>query len=239
MTKKVFLFGYGRHARSIAHNLREDGFRLTIVDSNAAYIAKAREDDFGDVIHFDVTMDENLETLRVEPMDRIICLMDDEHLNVFLTLSLRPLFPECQILAISGSIYASQKLLMAGADKVIDLYEVSANRIHNLLNRPVSTRFLDRIFSDRNGLNFREIVIPQNSFLDGMEVEDVNFHACGVILVGIIEKEHGTHFLFITSDEEHKLASGDQIVCLGMDEDLSHFEALIKNKKESACVWPS
>jgi len=164
MTKKVFLFGYGRHARSIAHNLLKDGFRLTIIESAEANYDQAKEDGYTDVMYFDVTRDEHLEALIVAPEDRMICMMDDEHLNVFLTLSLRPLFPECHILAISGSIYASQKLLMAGANKVIDLYEVSANRIHNLLKRPVSTRFLDRILSDENGINFREI----DSFLRDM-----------------------------------------------------------------------
>jgi len=239
MTKKVFLFGYGRHARSIAHNLLKDGFRVTIVESDETNYLQAKSDGFTDVMHFDVTRDEYLETLNVLSEDRIICMMDDEHLNVFLTLSLRPLFPECRILAISGSIYASQKLLMAGANKVIDLYEVSANRIHNLLKRPVSTRFLDRILSDENGINFREIVIPEESFLDGMMADDVNFHACGVLLIGLIDLERGEHFIFITSEESHKLKSGDRIVCLGMDENLDRFEALIKKSEEAACEWLS
>ena len=239
MTKKVFLFGYGRHARSIAHNLLKDGFRLTIIESVESNYNQAKEDGYTDVMYFDVTRDEHLEALIAAPEDRMICMMDDEHLNVFLTLSLRPLFPECHILAISGSIYASQKLLMAGANKVIDLYEVSANRIHNLLKRPVSTRFLDRILSDENGINFREIVIPEDSFLDGLMVDDVNFHACGVLLLGLVDLEKGEHFVFITSGENHKLDSGDRIVCLGMDEDLDYFEEMIKNNEEAVCEWPS
>jgi len=239
MTKKVFLFGYGRHAQSIARNLLQDGFRLTIIESDEANYTQAKEDGFTDVMHFDVTKDEHLEALIASPEDRMICLMDDEHLNVFLTLSLRPLFPECRILAISGSIYASQKLLMAGANKVIDLYEVSANRIHNLLKRPVSTHFLDKILSGKDGINLREITIPENSFLNGMMVDDVNFHACGVLLVGLVDLEKGEHFIFITSGEEHKLDSGDHIVCLGMDENLDHFEELIQNSEEEACEWLS
>jgi voltage-gated potassium channel len=128
---------------------------------------------------------------------------------------------------------------MAGANKVIDLYEVSANRIHNLLKRPVSTRFLDRILSDNNGFNFREIEIPDGSFLHGMMVEDVNFHACRVLLIGLVDLERGEHFKFITSGDEYTLDSGDRIVCLGMDEDLDYFEAMIKKSEETTCIWPS
>ena len=239
MNKRVFIFGYGKHGKSIASDLRNEGFRLTIIESSKKNHKASKLDGFTDTMYFDVTKDANLEALIAEPGDRMICVMDDEHLNVFLTLSLRPLFPECSILAISGSIYASQKLQMAGADRVIDLYEVSANRIHNLLKRPVSTKFLDKIISDRNGINFREIIIPEGSFVDGMMADDVNFHACKVLLIGLVDMEHGVHFEFITSGDDHRLDSGDRIVCIGMDRDLDNFEKMIKNSEESECEWLS
>ena len=239
MSSKVFLFGYGKHGKPIAKGLLNDGFRLTIIESNKKNYKAAIADGYADTILFDVTDDANLETLVVEPVEQLICVMDDEHLNVYLTLSLRPLFPENYILAISGSIYASQKLQMAGANKVIDLYEVSANRIHNLLKRPVSTKFLDKILSEKDGIGFREIVIPKGSFLDGMMVDDVNFHACNVLLVGLVDLEEGEHFIFTTSGDDYRLDSGDRIVCLGKDEDMDTFEEMIKNGEESICVWPS
>ena len=239
MTRKIFLFGYGKHGKSIAHGLLREGFRLTIIESEEENYNLAKEDGFTDTMLLDVTSDSRLEELVAAPGDRLICVMDDEHLNVFLTLSLRPLFPECNIMSISDSIHASQKLMMAGADKVIDLYEVSANRIHNLLKRPVSTRFLDRILSGKNDMNFREIIIPDDSFLNGMMVDDVNFHACGVLLIGLVDLQKGEHFIFITSGDEYILDSGDRIVCLGMDEDLDNFEEMIKKREDSTCVWPS
>ena len=238
MNKRVFVFGYGKHGRSLAGGLRSRGFRLTIIESNKKNHRGAKDDGYADTMFFDVTKDANLEALEAMPGDRLICVMDDEHLNVYLTLSLRPLFPECTILAISDSIYASQKLQMAGANKVIGLYEVSANRIHNLLKRPVSTRFLDKILSDKDGINFREIEVPQGSFLGGMLVDDVNFHACKVLLIGLVDMERGEHFEFITSGDEHTIETGDRIVCIGLEEDLDNFEKLIKKSEETVCEWP-
>jgi len=239
MNRKVFLFGYGKHGRAIAKGLAGKGFRLAIIESDKKNHKASKADGFTDTMLFDVTDDHNLEALAVAPEDELICVMDDEHLNVFLALSLRPLFPECYILAISGSIYTSQKLLMAGANKVIDLYEVSANRIHNLLKRPVSTRFLDKILSGNNGFSFREIEVPEGSFLHGIMVEDVNFYVCRVLLIGLVDLERGEHFKFITSGDEYTLDSGDRIVCLGMDKDLDNFETMIKKSEETICVWPS
>lgn len=239
MSHKVFLFGYGKHGKSIAKGLSMEGFRLTIIESDEKHYKEAKEDGFVECMYMDVTQDEKLEALAVAQEDQLICVMDDEHLNVFLTLSLRPLFPKSTILALSDSIYTSQKLQMAGADKIIDLYEVAANRIHNLLKRPASTRFLDRILSDDDGINFREVIVPGGSFLEGMMADDINFSAYRVLLIGLVDLEHGEHFVFITNGDDHRLDCGDRIVCLGLDEDLDTFEVMIKNKEESTCVWRS
>jgi len=254
MHSKIFIFGYGKHGKSIARGLLQEGHRVTIIESNEKQYEDAKEDGFIDCLLMDVTQDSKLEALMVEKGDQLICVMDDEHLNVFLTLSLRPLFPESTLLAISDSIHASQKLQMAGADCVIDLYDSAANRIHNLLKRPTVTRFLlydsaanrihnllkrptvtrflDSVFEGKGGIVFREIVIPRGSFMDGMLVDDIDFSLHKVLLIGMVDFELGEHFVFITSGEEHRIDHGDHIVCLGLDEDLDKFETLIMGEGE-------
>ncbi len=232
MHSKIFIFGYGKHGKSIARGLLQEGHRVTIIESNEKQYEDAKEDGFIDCLLMDVTQDSKLEALMVEKGDQLICVMDDEHLNVFLTLSLRPLFPESTLLAISDSIHASQKLQMAGADCVIDLYDSAANRIHNLLKRPTVTRFLDGVFEGKGGIVFREIVIPRGSFMDGMLVDDIDFSLHKVLLIGMVDFELGEHFVFITSGEEHRIDHGDHIVCLGLDEDLDKFETLILDEGE-------
>ncbi len=232
MHSKIFIFGYGKHGKSIARGLLQEGHRVTIIESNEKQYEDAKEDGFIDCLLMDVTQDSKLEALMVEKGDQLICVMDDEHLNVFLTLSLRPLFPESTLLAISDSIHASQKLQMAGADCVIDLYDSAANRIHNLLKRPTVTRFLDSVFEGKGGIVFREIVIPRGSFMDGILVDDIDFSLHKVLLIGMVDFELGEHFVFITSGEEHRIDHGDHIVCLGLDEDLDKFETLIMGEGE-------
>jgi voltage-gated potassium channel len=120
---------------------------------------------------------------------------------------------------------------MAGANKVIDLYEVSANKIYNLLDRPVATQLLEEFVLNKNGITFKEMVIPQNSFLDGKMVDDIDFAKYGVLLVGMIDEEMGHSFVFITAGIEHKLDSGDTMVCVGYSDKLKEFEKLIYQKE--------
>ncbi len=231
MDRQAFLFGYGNQGRSLAKSLRTDKFKLHIIESTPAYYEKAKSDKFLDVVLADITSDDQLEALHIDDDSYIICVMEDEHLNVFLTLSLRSLYPNATIVAISDSIYTTQKLKMAGANKIIDIYKVSAYRIHNMLVRPVATKLLDSFISDDSKISFREMLIPEGSFLDGKMIDEIDFSGYGILLVGMLDLELSNKFIFITSGIDHKLDSGDTIVCMGYNEDLEKFSILIQEEE--------
>ncbi len=223
----VLLFGYGNHGKHIAQGLVDDGYRVDIVEENEVFFQSAKEDGFDFVTLIDMSKDEELEALDPMQYDQLVCVMDDEHYNVFLTLSLNALFPDSHIVAISDSIHTTKKLYMAGAKKVIDLYEVSANRIHSILERPVATRLLEDFVMSREGISFMEMEIPEGSFLHGCMTDTFNFNAYNVILVGLVDYERGSGFEFITSGYNHKLDAGDVIVCMGEVADLRIFKKMI------------
>ena len=228
INQRAFLFGYGKRSLVIAKELQIRNFLLTIVvDSDESY-SMAKEDGYLDVVKIDMRDDDELEQLSVEEDDHLVCVMEDNHFNVFLTLSLRALFPKSKIIALSDSVHTTQKLKMAGANRVIDLYQVSANRIYNILNKPLATKFIDNILSPNSKLSLREIVIPQKSHLDNIKVDDFNFSEHGIILVGMIDRRLSNQFLFITSGLEHQLNIGDTMVCIGYDDDLDRFEESIQ-----------
>lgn len=225
--QQAFLFGYSKRSIFITKELQKKSFFITIIVSDNKSYNKAIRDGYLDVIKLDMTNDEALESLSVKPNDYLVCVMKDNHLNVFLTLSLRVLFPKSKIIALSDSFHVTQKLKMAGATKVIDLYQVSANRIYNILNKPIATKLIGDILSSEDKLSIREICIPQNSFLDKIMVDNFNFFKHGVILVGMIDRRLSNQFIFVTSGLEHRLDRGDKMVCIGYNDDLDRFEKYI------------
>jgi len=225
---KILLFGYGHHGKFIAQGLVEDGFSVKVIESSESFYQEAMEDGFVDAQKIDVTKDSLIQALNPENYTKLVCVMDDEHLNVFLTLSLRSLFKESYILSISDSIHTTTKLQMAGANKVIDLYEVSANKIHNILNRPIATNLLEDFVLYKHGIGFREIKISLGCVLDGVMSNDLDISIYDVLLVGMIDEELGNHFMFITAGVNHKIDVGDTILCVGEQDKLDAFEQLIK-----------
>jgi len=228
--KMVHLFGYGRHGKQIADELRRNGYKLHILETDPDKIGKAKSAGFMDVDLVDMTDDDQIAQLGIESSDWVVCVMDDEHLNVFLTLSLRQLCPEVRIYAISDSIHTAEKLTMAGASKVIDLYEVSAIRIHNILNKPVTTHLLAGILGERHDISFREYVIPVGSFLHGVNTDTIDFDRFNLLFLGLIDVELGNDLIFVTEGFNHKLDSGDTLVFMGKDDDLDRFTETIKRK---------
>ena len=231
-SKNILIFGYGKHGKYIAQGLNLDVFNVAIVESNKSFYEQAQRDGYKNIFHIDVTKDDELKSLNPENYAKLVCVMDDEHLNVFLTLTLHSLFNKSYILAISDSIHTTKKLKMAGATKVIDLYEVSANKIHNILKRPIATKLLEGFVLDRDGIGFREMIIPKNSFLVGKTTDEIDFSPYGVLLIGMIDEELGHTFIFITAGINHNLDYNDTIVCIGHKDKLDIFSEEIK-KKES------
>lgn len=231
-SRSVIIFGYGKFGRNITLSLKDDIENISLIESNRDNYNKALQDGFTNVKLIDVTDDNQLEKIQADKDASLVCVMDDDHLNVFIVLSLKSIYPDNRILAISDSIHATSKLKMAGADKVIDLYAISANRIHNILNKPIATRFLEGFADKSHDLAFRELHIPKGSFLHGKKLEEIDFYRYGVIFLGMIDTELGNSFIFVTSGVEHKLDSGDIIVCIGHESDLKRFEKLILEERE-------
>jgi voltage-gated potassium channel len=233
MSAQVVIFGYGKFGRNIARSLQDEHDVLLLVVPDEAKCQRAKEEGFDECLLLDVTNDRALESLPIKPEDQLVCVMDNDHLNVFLVLSLRDLYPDNTIMAISDSIHATSKLKMAGANKVIDLYNVSANRIHNILSKPIATHFLEGFANKDHAYSFREVAIPEGSFLHGKRLEEVDFRHYGVIFVGMIDLERGNHFIFVTVGINHLLDAGDILVCIGEDVELDRFEEAIQQENET------
>jgi len=225
--QRAFLFGYSKRSKFLVEELEKKSFLLTVIASNKEEYIEAKEDGYQELILVDITDDDALERLNVSENDYLVSLLEDNHVNVFLTLSLHALFPKNKIIALSDSSHTTQKLKMAGATKVIDIYQVSANRIHNILHKPLATKVIEKLFSPNTTFSLREIIIDEGSSLHGKMVDEVDFFKYGIILIGMIDRELSQQFIFITSGLEHELHEHDVLVCMGYDKDLDRFETEI------------
>lgn len=224
VTKKdVLIFGYGRFGSSIAKSIKAYGANVRVAVNNKDEFSKAIEEKM-EVEYFNLENDDSIEGLEISENLYLICAMDNNHENLFLSLSLRDLFSKSYILAISDSIHVSDKLRMAGVNRVIDIYSISGNMIKNILDIPVATKFLQGFINQSHDYIFKEIKIGENSPLNGKKLSEIDFDSYNLIFIGMIDEELGSQFVFNTVGYDHKIDKNDIIVCVGKEQDIYRFK---------------
>ena len=228
---EIILFGFGKVGHRIYEMLISSFSKITVADNREDIINEAKEYGLDSAFYIDLVDDSKLEELGLD--NKILfCAMDEMSLNIFLVLSFKTISTNSTIISVSTSSESARKLKFIGADKVIDLYESSANRIVDIITRPAVTKVLDEIIYIDNEIRIEEIEIPPNTFLEGKYVNDIDFREFGLILIGITDKELGDDFIFVSRGINHKFDTGDILVLLGESQELENFYTLLMGQKD-------
>lgn len=209
-------------------------YELRVIDHQSEHIELAKENGFSAQLA-DFRSDEDLRDVGIgSEIDTLFCFFEQDSQNVFLTLSARALDANLNIIAIVYSPESAQKLRAAGANKIIDPYEICARKIHDLLKRPEITDVFDHAVFGRHDLNLAEVLIPANSELMGQCVSQLQLGSqYNLILIGIVNRQSGEELRFVVQDTNCRLTEGDILVMLGPESDIHAFKKDIENESNS------
>ena len=232
--EKILIFGYGKYGQFVAKDLRSKDYDVYIAEYNKKNIKRANNDGFNKVVLVDIENDnELLHILYSNGFKKIFCVLDNEEENVYLTITFKALMKDLEIISICESRKSERKLRLAGVNKVIDIIELAANRLFFVLEKPAVTYALDEIFFKDSNIVFEEIVIPKNSFLDGVNIDDIDFRKYKIIVIGIVDRELENRFTFITRGIKYKLDAKDILIVTGKKDDIKIF----KTKLNESTKW--
>ena len=183
----VIVCGYGRVGQSVVDLLRAGGQELVIIENDPVHTARLEK--MGLLfVEGDATQDEVLEQAGLLRARGLIACAGNDSVNLFIVLSARALHPELYIVARSIDANNESKIKLAGADRVVSLYDISGRRMANMMLRPYATQFFDGVTLD-NGVKLwvEEIVIRAGAPLAGQTVGEADVRRkTGVMLVGLI-----------------------------------------------------
>lgn len=219
---KTVLFGFDDFGEKVALYLGKKD--LTIVVFNEEEEKKAKDKLFN-VIRFKEIDDDELKEL--ENFDVGIATLRDEDKNLFLCLSLKELFSDIRLVAKVSEKGNEYKYKLAGVDKTINPYEVTANRIMTILKRPLTLKIIEEIIFEDSSLSFAEIEIPKKSFLDGKYLKDIDKEIAknyNILIIAVVDKEMSKNVQFVTKGINHKLDAGDILIVVGDKEDIERFK---------------
>lgn len=228
---KIAVFGYNRLSFDATARLDKKINDILVIEADPVLATRAEENGFK-TTSIDFRSDEDLNSIGIGiDIDIIFCFLLNDSENVFLTLSARSLDKNLNIITVVESSQSAEKLIAAGANKIIDPYKISGQKIYDLIKKPVITHIMDQTVFGRHDLHIAEIIIPEGSPLDSTYTSELRLsEKHNLVILGIVDKELGEDLHFIIGEKDHKLDAGDIIVVLGPSREIKAF------KKEVAHV---
>ncbi|MCA9925011.1 MAG: potassium channel protein [Anaerolineales bacterium] len=223
----VIVCGYGRVGQSAATGLKNGTRPVVVIDKSSERLADATADGLT-MIEGDASHDETLMQAGIERAWGIIICTGEDSLNLFIVLSARSLNPDLFIVTRSIDSENEPKMRRAGANRVVSPYQIGGKHMANIMTRPHVTDFFDVVTLD-GGIELwvEELVIPQDSPMVGQTVGEADIRRrTGVTLVALL-RDGGEQS--IMPDAKTRMEVGDQLIVLGIREQLAALERLISN----------
>jgi voltage-gated potassium channel len=220
----VIVCGYGRMGRIVAEELRNRHFPLIIIEKQPEKIQPILDREYP-VIHGDATSDDMLRKAGIDRARAVVCVVESDAENLYITLSARVLNPKIFILARCYEETAVEKLHRAGADKVIFPYQIGARQMAEFITRPAVMEFLEMALGRANlKLAMHETKVPAGSFLDGVSLAASGLRKnFNVIVVGVRRSDQAD--MTFNPGTDFPLSAGDVLILLGEPEKMERLLA--------------
>lgn len=211
--------GYGRMGKIICRELQEKNLKFIAIEKQHG-IPDEKEEYL--IMGGDATKDETLKEAGIGRAKGLISVLPTDAENLFVVLSARELNPGLFIVARAGEEGSEQKLVRAGADRVVSPYHIGGLRIAHTVLKPAVVDFIE--FATKSGnidLQMEEITIQEGSKIDGFTLDECGIgRDLGIIIVAIKKTTGDMKFnpTFRTS-----IRAGDTLIALG---EISKLKAL-------------
>jgi voltage-gated potassium channel len=220
--------GYGRMGKIVARELMGEGVSSVVIEKTPGSYEER-----GDVLMLagDATQDPILKEAGIERAKGLISVLPTDAENLFVVLSARGLNPNLLIVARAVEEGSEQKLIRAGANKVISPYHIGGLRMAHTVLKPTVVDFIE--FATKSGnieLQMQEITVQEGSSLIGMTLEACGMgRDLGVIIVAIKQAAGDTKF---NPTYQSAVREGDTLIALGETSRLKIIEDLAKAGKK-------
>ena len=220
----VVVCGYGRMGRLVCNEFSREHTPFVIVDEREEILKDFRLK-HGIALVGDATSDEVLRRAGVERARGLVTVMASDANNLFTTLSARLLCPYLHIVARVENPQSEQKLVRAGANRVVSPYQIGGVRVAHAMLKPTVVDFID--LATRHGhieLQMEEAQVGAQSSLSGCKLKDSRLRTDLRIIIVAIKKKEGE--MVFNPDPELVLHAGDILVAIGHKEHLRQLDEL-------------
>ncbi len=217
--------GYGRVGRRAADEFTASGQPFVVLDTGQEAIEVARQ---RGVLYYkgNGSDDGDLALVGIERARGLLASADSDAENIYITLSARSQRPDgLMIVARASTREADRKLVLAGADRVVQPYAAAGTEMAKLALKPQLAAFLELV-STHGGpdLRFEEIEVGEGCAQAGKTIREIRIRSTTGAVVIALRKPDGT--FDVTPNPDVTIDVGDVLITIGTAEELRALEDL-------------
>jgi voltage-gated potassium channel len=163
---------YGRVGRAAVRELEAAGVPFVVLDPNEDLEERMNEDGVAYLID-DPSLEPALREAGVDRARALLCAVDSDATNVYITLTARQMKPDLFIVARASEPGSAERLERAGADRVVSPYVSSGRHMVRMARDPSIVDVFDSGSTARRSLPVTERLIDDASELRGRSIADV------------------------------------------------------------------
>lgn len=222
----IIICGYGRVGQNATQVLARDNRRKIVIVDNDPLLIQQLQEEGHLIMEGDATNDDVLRKAGIDRAWGLIVASGEDSVNLFIVVSARALNPELTIVARSSRAENEEKMVQAGANRVVSPYNIGGMRMANSLMRPHLTEFIEELTIGAGlELWLEEMLIEANSNLINQTVAQLNLRQrTGVTLLAIL-RGNG----ILTPDADTHLQENDQVILIGTRQQLDRLERLLED----------
>jgi voltage-gated potassium channel len=217
--------GFGRVGRGAAAELQRAGVPFLVVDRSEDKVEWAMKLGMLGVLA-DATDDQTLADAGVLRAKGLIATLQSDADNLFVILSAKAIKPTLLVSARIASEQSEKKMRLAGADYVFAPYDMTGNRMAQVMLKPHVSQFID--FTTKGmGLNvgIEQVRVPATSELASKTLQQLQIRRELGVIVLAIRKSDGR--MLFNPPAEAEIEGGDHLIAMGETANLNKLAQML------------
>lgn len=235
----IIICGFGRVGQEVAKQFQKDKQAFIVIDKNEDLINLAKQKQFL-AIHDDASKNDVLINAGIKGgATSILCVTGNDITNVYITLTSRYLNPAINIISRANQKENEKKLYQAGANNVIQPFEIAGLLAAEFVGQPVAFEAILGILQGQKQVLMETLVVKANSLLENKIISNLDFSGRKLTLFGVISsnKKHQKHrnrykvknqHFYFNPEKDFELQVDDILVVFGRNYSIRHFQDQIK-----------
>jgi voltage-gated potassium channel len=174
LSNHFIVCGFGRVGREVAHELRAEKLPFVVIDKDPDKITRIQDAGYL-ALQGNAANEIYLKEAGIERAKGLVAAVNSDAENVFIVLTARGIRPDLAIVARANYEDSEDKLLRAGANRVIFPYRISGRRMVTVMVRPHVADFLDEVtHAGEQELLVEQVWLAQSSPLVGQTLGEAD-----------------------------------------------------------------